>query len=208
MANLTVIGDQATNGLALGGESPSSRSSWGDLLGVVASIGCAIHCAAMPFVIAFLPMLGLSFLADPYFHKVMVFVCTLIALAAFIPGWRRHRKWLPAGIAVVGLSFITTAAFALEDTCACCATPSEEEAKTEQVAASICTDENCEHCLSKQQAATETPAELSAAGTESPLSALVPWITPIGGLFLVSAHLINRRFACRCGCCPTDSPAK
>ena len=37
---------------------------WSDWLGVIAAIGCAIHCAAMPLIIAYLPALGLSFLAD------------------------------------------------------------------------------------------------------------------------------------------------
>ena len=34
------------------------NSTWRDLVGIVASIGCAIHCAAMPFVISYLPALG------------------------------------------------------------------------------------------------------------------------------------------------------
>ena len=34
---------------------------WTDLIGVVASIACAIHCAAMPFIVGFLPAMGLSF---------------------------------------------------------------------------------------------------------------------------------------------------
>ena len=51
---------------------PTARSStFRDWLGIVASIGCAIHCAAMPFVFAYLPAMGLSFLADESFHKWM-----------------------------------------------------------------------------------------------------------------------------------------
>ena len=68
----------------------SGVSAWRDWLGMVASIGCAIHCAAMPFVIAYLPALGLSFLADESFHKWMALVCFLIAIVAFIPGVRKH----------------------------------------------------------------------------------------------------------------------
>ena len=74
-------------------------SGWRDMLGVVASIACAIHCAAMPFVIGFLPAMGLGFLADEAFHKWMAGACFLIGLAAFIPGWKRHGQLLPAGIA-------------------------------------------------------------------------------------------------------------
>ena len=57
-----------------------SNSTWRDLVGIIASIGCALHCAAMPFVISYLPSLGLSFLADESFHKVMALACFLIAI--------------------------------------------------------------------------------------------------------------------------------
>jgi hypothetical protein len=62
MSTLTASTTKKTN---------SRMSTWGDWLGMIASIGCAIHCAAMPFVIAYLPALGLSFLADEAFHKWM-----------------------------------------------------------------------------------------------------------------------------------------
>ena len=89
----------------------SVNSGWGDWLGITASIGCAIHCAAMPLVFAYLPAFGLSFLADPAFHKWMVLICFLIAIAAFVPGIRRHGNWLPVSVASFGLAFITVAAF-------------------------------------------------------------------------------------------------
>ena len=176
-----------------------------DWLGIVASIACAIHCAAMPFVVAFLPMLGLSFLADESFHQVMVAVCTLLALAAFIPGWRRHRKWLPAGVALLGLSFISVAAFAFEDTCACCSSDpsgSQAESSNAETPAAACTDEGCEHCLAAKAA---NQAKEQAEQVEAPpakMAGFVPWITPLGGILLVFAHIMNRRFSCLCGCCP------
>ncbi|QDT11409.1 MerC domain-containing protein [Planctomycetes bacterium K23_9] len=92
-----------------------------DWIGIVASIGCAVHCAAMPFVIAYLPMLGLSFLADEGFHRWMTLACFAIALAAFVPGFRQHRRWVPGAIAVIGLSLITFAAFGIAgDCCVAC----------------------------------------------------------------------------------------
>ena len=80
--------------------------NWSDWMGVVASIACAIHCAAMPFVAMFLPMLGLSFLLDDSFHQVMVIVCSALAIAAFIPGFRRHGHVLPICVGIIGLSLI------------------------------------------------------------------------------------------------------
>ena len=99
----------------------STSQAYRDWLGVGASVLCAIHCAAMPFVVGFLPLLGLSFLADPAFHKWMVGICLALALLAFVPGWRRHHRLAPAIIGVVGLSLITFAAFAGPEDC--CPTP-------------------------------------------------------------------------------------
>lgn len=186
--------------------STTTRAAMSDWVGVLASVGCAIHCAAMPFVVSFLPMLGLSFLADDSFHKVMVGVCLLIVVAAFMPGWRRHRRWLPIAIASVGLTLIATAAFALEGECCATCAPvagrasiADGELVATQTTA-VCTDACCEHCVMAEQA--EPPANVAVA-----LPATSSWlwlITPLGGLVLVTAHLTNHRFVCRCGCCPSE----
>ena len=184
----------------------TSMSSWRDSLGIIASIGCAIHCAAMPFVIAYLPMLGLSFLADEAFHKWMALICFLIAIAAFVPGIKKHGNWIPVSIAAFGLVFITFAAFGLAGECcaSCAAAPVN----------SACADAECDQCdsCSLQTGTVDTQrGELTVAlATEAEaekglLSTLAPWITPFGGILLVSAHLLNRRYGCLCGCCPPAS---
>lgn len=192
-----MIGDQpSVDAVALQDSSvpPNNGSFMTDWLGITASIGCAIHCAAMPFVIAFLPMFGLTFLADESFHKVMFVICTLLALVAFVPGWRKHRRVLPAGIALFGLSVIGIAAFAFEDSC-CAACESDSIA--EHAAGSVCEDENCESCAIDSSDADSANA--------NQLDWLIPFVTPLGGVMLVSAHLVNRQFSRRCGCCSGDS---
>jgi len=91
-----VSGGFSANGLVSAGSKPRVATSrwfgWGDWVGMVASIGCAIHCAAMPLVIAYLPALGLSFLADEAFHQWMALACFVIALTAFIPGLCKHGQ--------------------------------------------------------------------------------------------------------------------
>jgi len=190
----------------------TGTSSWQDSLGIIASIGCAIHCAAMPFVIAYLPALGLSFLADEAFHKWMALVCFLIAIAAFVPGIRKHGNWMPVSIAAFGLVFITFAAFGLAGEC--CASCSST-APTAEVSGSVATEtecaacENCDNCQSAATASEGNGATLAIAGDSSTdkdlLATLAPWITPFGGVLLVSAHLMNRRYGCLCGCCGPDS---
>jgi len=207
---------QPASALPLSSSEPTRISTWRDWVGIVASIGCAIHCAAMPFVIAFLPALGLSFLADESFHQWMALACFLIAIAAFVPGFRKHRRMTPIAIASVGLVLITSAAFGSAGAC-CAACETSTIAATD---AAVCTDACCEHCTAAAGAdagsdgAESTLSSLAASGStpeQSGLQALVApfalWITPIGGLLLVCAHLLNRRYGCLCGCCEPEMQA-
>ncbi|MEM6331356.1 MAG: MerC domain-containing protein [Planctomycetota bacterium] len=197
--------------------APLNPGGWSDWLGVVASVGCAIHCAAMPFVIAYLPALGLSFLADEAFHKWMAVGCFGIAIAAFVPGLRSHKRWTPVLVASAGLVMISFAAFGLAGECcpACDATPGQSAAAP----AGLCTDAGCTHCAAGDEArpvtlvtggATANSAEplgIEAGGPAPLLGQIAPWLTPVGGLILVSAHLLNRRYGCLCGCCSTAGDA-
>ncbi len=171
-----------------------------DSIGVVASVACAIHCAAMPFIVGFLPAMGLSFLADNSFHKIMVGVCSLLAASAFIPGLRRHGRLLPVIVASVGLVMISIAAFALEGECCSSCEVTAAPTSTE---AQLGTEACCEPCVAESGnpiiAGTQTK---TAAASIS--SSFFPWITPLGGLLLVAAHLTNRRLSCICGCCTSE----
>jgi hypothetical protein len=48
------------------------KSKTVDQLGITASLACAIHCAALPFLITTLPLLGLDFLANKWIEIVMI----------------------------------------------------------------------------------------------------------------------------------------
>lgn len=185
-------------------ETGDRNSTWRDWLGIIASIGCAIHCAAMPFVVAYLPALGLSFLADESFHQWMAWICFLIAIVAFIPGIRKHGSWIPVSIGAIGLAFITFAAFGLAgECCAGC----DSAARSGSIAAAAETfDEGSDLCDKCDLCAdNELESEIGVASenveTGELLVYLAPWITPFGGLILVSAHLLNRQYGCHCGCC-------
>jgi hypothetical protein len=62
-----------------------------DRVGATASFLCAVHCAALPFVLALLPALGLGFLADHGFERGFIAFASLLALTTLIYGYRRHR---------------------------------------------------------------------------------------------------------------------
>ena len=168
----------------------SGTQSWADWAGMTASIGCAIHCAAMPLVIAYLPALGLSWLADEGFHQWMALICFALAALAFLPGWRAHRSLLPVGFGLAGVFLLTFAAYGLEEGCCpSCAVESNESAT-----ASACTDPTCTLCKAEEEVTIETPEAKS-------LTQLVtPFLTPLGGVLLVVGHLSNHRKKSQCQC--------
>ncbi len=89
-----------------------------DWLGVLCSFGCAVHCAAMPLVLATLPTLtSLKWLADPLFHQVVAVVCGILVARAILPGYRTHRDRRVLAAAGIGLSLLFIAAFILPDAC-------------------------------------------------------------------------------------------
>lgn len=87
---------------------PNSPRWWNiaDRIGAIASFLCAIHCAALPFVLAILPLLGLSFLADHAFERGFVLFASALALFALVNGYRRHHRVLPLRLALPGLTLL------------------------------------------------------------------------------------------------------
>ncbi len=146
-ANFPIPSSASTD--ASSNTSAATVQQWGDILGLVASVGCAVHCAVTPVVIAFLPTWGLSWLGHPSVHQWMFYICLLVGIAAFIPGLKRHRKIMPVVIGCIGLAIVGTAAF--------------------------------------------IPGNGSMIGNW-----IVPWLTPVGGVLLVLAHLLNHHFGHAC----------
>jgi hypothetical protein len=79
-----------------------------DRVGATASLLCAVHCAALPFVLTVLPALGLSFLADHDFERAFVAFASLLAATSLIRGYRRHRVATALWILAPGLVLLWT----------------------------------------------------------------------------------------------------
>jgi hypothetical protein len=78
-----------------------------DALGFSASALCAVHCFAMPFVIALLPIVGLSFLAHPAFEATLLILGLVIGALSLSHGYfRHHRNFAPISVLSIGFSFI------------------------------------------------------------------------------------------------------
>ena len=202
--------------------SVSKTSSWRDMVGVAASVSCAVHCALMPVLIGYLPVLGLEFLADEAFHQWMVLVCLVIALTAFIPGWRKHKRLLPATVGSMGLGLVAFGAFAVADSCCGAAGAAQGGVVTADGSDGVCLDSCCAEtelapCCADSEADTccaDAEADAGSVTTHAGIgtaasafiagvlpSSVAKWITPLGGLFLIAGHLLNHRWTCRRDCC-------
>jgi len=88
---------------------PSDKSFWwhvADRIGATASFLCAIHCAALPFVLAILPLVGLEFLASHTFERGFVMFACALALFSLGRGYRRHHMSQPLTFALPGLTLL------------------------------------------------------------------------------------------------------
>lgn len=206
-----------------------------DWLGVLCSFGCAVHCAAMPVVVATLPSLtSLQWLSDPLFHQIVAVLCGVLVARAIIPGYRAHRDGRVVALAGLGLGLLFTAAFILPDTCCSDLAGLETglqpnlQAKLEaehhsqkivlvsstgvtklghfqlldeqnQDVSASCESEFCRHTSSTLSrpllTAVELEGKLGAANAQKLISSQ-PYLSPIGGLFLILAHILNIRLRC------------
>ena len=92
------------SGSSTGGPFTPTRSL--DRIGGAASLGCAIHCALMPAIVPFLPLLRIAWLADERVEWGLLGTTAVIATAAIGRGYLHHRRRLPAAIVLTGLALV------------------------------------------------------------------------------------------------------
>lgn len=81
-----------------------------DKAGTTVSWACAIHCLAMPLVISFLPLLGISFIAHEGFEYVFIGFSFCIAAFSLLPGYfKQHGKMRTLLLFISGISFVILA---------------------------------------------------------------------------------------------------
>ena len=96
---------------------PSSKRHLTDIadrVGATASFLCALHCAALPFVLAVLPALGLGFLADHAFERIFIACASTLALGVLIRGWRQHHSTRALRLLAPGLVLLWTGGFLID----------------------------------------------------------------------------------------------
>lgn len=92
---------------------PSIKSVTLDQLGITASVACAIHCAALPFLMTTLPLWGLEFLAQPWVELSMICLSLVIGVWSLSSSFPKHKRIIPILILIIGFVFIATGHFTL-----------------------------------------------------------------------------------------------
>ncbi|WP_299513895.1 MerC domain-containing protein [Mucilaginibacter sp.] len=78
-----------------------------DSIGMTASTLCAIHCAIVPMLITFLPLVGLGFLTNPWFEWGMIILALLLGVSSiFMSYFGTHRKALPLLLLFAGFTLV------------------------------------------------------------------------------------------------------
>jgi hypothetical protein len=84
-------------------------SKYFDRVAIALSTICIVHCLAMPFVIAVLPVAAFTVGGDGHFHSLMLWFAVPTSLLGFGLGFRVHRR---ADIVLLGAAAIITLAVA------------------------------------------------------------------------------------------------
>ncbi len=73
----------------------SLKINW-DVLGITASVACAIHCAILPLFISSLPLFGVNIIENLRFEYLMIGIAFLVGIYSLYHGFtKHHHSWLP-----------------------------------------------------------------------------------------------------------------
>lgn len=77
-----------------------------DRAGMLVSVGCAIHCAAMPFAAGLLSLGGAGLVASETAETALLLAAVAIAALSLISGCCHHRQWQPIALMLAGFGFV------------------------------------------------------------------------------------------------------
>lgn len=148
--------------------APTQRA---DLLGIACSVGCAVHCAAMPIVATAAPTIGRGWLSGSLVHQLIALACCVLVVRAILPVWRQHRDLLVALCVSFGMTLLVLAAFVLPDPC--------------------CEPTSIFGWFGVPLFAVEQLQQWFGKSIADCLLSAQPYLTPIGGVLLIAAHVTN-----------------
>jgi hypothetical protein len=86
-----------------------------DVLGVSATVACAIHCAILPLILSTLPLFGINILHNIFFESGMIILALIIGTYSLWHGFRRHHhSYLPLLFFISGMFFLILKQFIID----------------------------------------------------------------------------------------------
>jgi hypothetical protein len=82
-----------------------------DLAGAAASGICLIHCLLMPVLVSCIPGFVAYIPGNAGFHHTLAAVVVLLGTAAFVPGYRLHRRKALLALVTTGISLVLVVAW-------------------------------------------------------------------------------------------------
>ena len=77
-----------------------------DTLGMGASIICAVHCAAVPFLVSIAASAGLEIFQSSWFEFGILGLAVVFILTSLVPSFLKHKNAMPLTLALFGLTAV------------------------------------------------------------------------------------------------------
>jgi len=90
--------------------APMLLSKYFDRVAIALSTICIVHCLAMPFVIALLPVTAFALGGDGHFHSLMLWFVVPTSVLGFGLGFRVHRRAEIVALGAVAIATLAAAA--------------------------------------------------------------------------------------------------
>lgn len=81
-----------------------------DVIGMLFSVTCIVHCLALPLLSSLLPTFTMS-LEEEWIHLLLLALLIPVALYSFITGKRNHHRNAPLILGVMGIIILLLAIF-------------------------------------------------------------------------------------------------
>lgn len=90
------------------------KVNW-DLLGIGASMACAIHCALLPLILSSLPLFGINIIHHTGFEIGMILLALSIGLYSLYHGYKKHHhSFFPLSLFLTGFIFLVMKQFFIQ----------------------------------------------------------------------------------------------
>ena len=87
------------------------KLNW-DVMGIITSLACAIHCALLPLIVASLPIFGINIIHNSFFEWGMIGLAFLVGSYSLFHGYiKHHRSFSPIIVFAIGFVFLVLKQF-------------------------------------------------------------------------------------------------